>query len=212
MQTATTTTNTTTTTHVAWPWQLIIKPIDVAGQRVRPSVLGSTLLHPCTFLTPPPLPHLSLSLPSLGVALKNKNENIANCNTTQTKWQQKATQRSAQGNRQQAAAAQTVARGNIANRTEQSSLTPCLRPAASACAAKRATRMGWSAAAWLAACSLVVYRCANPANSWDTKSAIFGIVSQLNHLLCPTFLYSPSCSIAITIAENSTPALGQQCR
>lgn len=83
----------------------------------------------------------------------------------------------AQRTGQQAAAAQTVARGNIANRTEQSSLTPC--PASSrACAAKRATRMGWSAAAWLAACSLVVYRCANPANSWDTKSAIFGIVSR----------------------------------
>lgn len=104
------------------------KPIDVAGQRVRPSVLGSTLLHPCTFLTPPPLPTLSLSVPSLGVALKNKNENIANCNTTQTKWQQKATQRSAG---QQAAAAQTVARGNIANRTEQ--LANALPPPRSQC-------------------------------------------------------------------------------
>lgn len=81
------------------------KPIDVAGQRVRPSVLGST------FTPPLHLPHTPLPLPppSLGVALKNKNENIANCNTTQTKWQQKATQRSTG---QQAAAAQTaVARG-----------------------------------------------------------------------------------------------------
>lgn len=79
------------------------------------------------------------------------------------------------------AAAQTVARGNMEHRTELADALPPLR----ACAAKRATRMGWSAAAWLAACSLVVYRCAYPANSWDTKSAIFGIVSRLYHLPLP---------------------------